>query len=208
MEVMKVTFVSCMPRPISEQMPHINPSRYELPAAADRDFEVLVINDAIDNVYAGEGKHIARIESGESVAENMRLMICNSQLALGENAAPGVFWVAGELTKAEVKVRCVAELQRARLQQLNWYRNLVREADDVWAKFHQHRTISDLQRFAAQCLSVKREWTISIEEAESALCPACGSNLPNPNVTICATCKTIINKIEHEKKFGNQLVSK
>jgi hypothetical protein len=199
-----------MPRPIMENMPHIRPSIYSVPEAKDKDFELLVINDGIDSVYAGDGKHVERIELGESIAENLKNMICNSQLANGENAYPGVFWVHGEHTKEDIKTKFTKELEKAKLVQLNWYRNLVREADDVWAKFHQHRTISDLMRFAASALKLNREWLINTEDAEAIACPACGKDLPNKDVTICATCHTIIKPEEHAKKFApkKELVAK
>lgn len=196
-----------MPRPIAEHMPHIRPSRYNVDAAKDKDFEILLIDDGIDAVYAGDGKHVERIELGENIAENLRGMLCNSQLGLGENACPGVFFVKGECTKEQIKEKYSKELAHAKLQQLNWYRNLVREADDVWAKFHQHRMISDLQRFAANCLQLKnRDWMAANFDVIN--CPACGANLPNAEVTVCKECRTIINPVEHEKKFGKQLAAK
>lgn len=205
-----VTFISCMPRSISEEMPHIVPSQFNLDAASDKDFEILHIDNAIDNVYAGEGKHIQRIVMAEEVAENLRNMVSNSQLCIDEKSGPGVFYVAGKLSKDEVRKEHVKKLQLARLRQLNWYRNLVRDADDVWSKFHQHRMIGDLHRFAASALAVKKEWAIMADDdLEQIECPACGKGLPNSNVTICATCHTIIKPKEHMEKFGiKELVSK
>lgn len=198
-----VTFVSIMPRPISEEMPHIIPSQYNLEAAEDKDFEILHIQNAIDNVYAGEGKHIQRPVMASEVAENLRGMVANSQLCIGDNAGPGVFWVEGKLTKEEVQKKHSKELSLARLRQLNWYRNLINDADDVWSKFHQHRMIGDLHRFAARTLNKVRDWSSMPDDFEdSVACPACGKDLPNPNVTICASCHTIIKPEEHAKKFA------
>lgn len=204
-----VTFVSCMPRSISEEMPHIIPSQYNLAAAEEKDFEILHIKNAIDNVYAGEGKHIQRIVPASEVAENLKNMVSNSQLCIGENAAPGVFWVEGTLDKKELKEKHIKLLAKARLMQMNWYRNLVRDADDVWSKFHQHRMISDLHRFGAKSLSLTREWSAmpTDDDLEKFPCPACGKDLPNAQVTVCATCHTIIKPEEHEKKFGLKQVA-
>lgn len=200
---MKATFVSTMPRPIMEHMPHIRPTRYQLAAAKERDFEILLIEDGIDSVYKGEGEHINRIELGEAIAENLRQMICNSQISLGEDACPGVFWILGDVGKKEIIEKHSDKLQKARFQQLNWFRNLCREADDVWAKFHQHRGISDLMRDAGRIIGLKnREWMASAQDLEFSTCPACGSNLPSPEVTKCATCLTIIKPEEHAKKFN------
>lgn len=197
-----VTFVSLMPRPISEEMPHIIPSQFNLDAAKDKDFEILYINNAVDNVYAGDGKHIQRPVFASEVAENLKNMVCNSQLCIGDNASPGVFWVEGELTKEEVTKKCLKQLANARMRQMNWYRNLLNDADDVWSKFHQHRMISGLHRFAATALNKNREWAESFDDVEAVDCPACGTELPNPNVTICATCHTIIKPKEHAEKFS------
>lgn len=203
---MSVTFVSCVPRPIHEDMPHIRPSLYHVEPAKDKDFEVLYIENAIDDVYAGEGKHIQRVVFAEEVAANLARMVTGSQLCIGEDAGPGVFFVAGKQSKDQIIKNHSTELAVARIRQLKWYKNLVKDADDVWNKFRQHRMISDLHRFAAGALKLNREWMLVIDDEFDQLdCPACGKKLPNKEVTVCAECKTIIKPEEHAKKFG-QLV--
>ena len=62
-----------------------------------------VIEDAIDLVYAGEGRHIERIVPALDVAKNLYNMVVSSQLCLGENAKPAAFFVEGKYTKEEIK---------------------------------------------------------------------------------------------------------
>jgi hypothetical protein len=202
-----VTFVSLLPFPIREDMPHINPSRYELEAAPKDGFSILHINNATDYVYAGDGKHVDRIVLAKDIAENLRQMVAQSQMSIGENASPGIFIVDGHLSKGEVAEKFGTKLKVAQIQQRNWFKNLVKEADDTWGKFRQHRTISDLHRYACGALALQREWNIDMNtETGPVFCPACSSPLINADVTVCATCHTIIKPEEHAKRFGKVAV--
>ena len=199
---MSVTLVSVSPRKIFEEKPHIRPSMYRVDAAPTDDIAILVIEDAIDYVYAGEGKHIDRIVLASEVAKSIIASHCGSQLVTNPNAQPGLFYVDGKLNKAEIKTKFKAEIDEAKKRQRSWFINIVKDADDLWQRFRQHRVISQLHRDACNYLNMKREWNITVDPDANILCPACGANLPHPQVTICGTCRTIIKPEEHAKRFG------
>lgn len=202
---MKATIVSAMPRPIeNEHKPHIEPSWYNIAAAPKDDIAILVISDAEDKVYAGEGRFIERPVFAIAVAKDIVDGFINSQLGISEGCKPALFCVEGEFTSGEIKTKFKNELLLAQLQQKRWFASLVRIADDDWARTRQHKTISDLQRDACKILNLERDWNVSEfnEVPESQICPACGSKLPNSKVTKCATCQTIIKPEQHAKLFG------
>lgn len=203
----KVTVVSCVPRAINENMPHIVPSNYSIPKVEKLgDFNLLVIDNAKDFVYQGEGNHIERVVFAEDVAKNLIRMVSGSQLSTGPEAFPGLFIVSKEVTNKQIiRDEYKEQLEQALEKQRRWFGNLVNDADDIWNRFRNLRMISELQRDACNHLNLKREWNVSIkfeDDPNALLCPACGANLPHKEVTICGVCRVIIKPEEHTKRFG------
>jgi hypothetical protein len=201
----KATVVSLIPRPIKSHMPGLHPEYYLIPAAPKDSYETLLVEDTFFYSYRLDGEHIRVSEPGERVAAAIVRDFISSQLGLEDGARPGLFFVTGEQAKDDIKFKFEKELAAARTVQNNWFKSLVRMADDSWKDNKKHKSISDLQRSAAMALNLNREWASAVIENE--LCPACGSILPNANVTKCAACQTIIKPKEHNAKFGS-LVTK
>lgn len=199
----KVTFVSVVPREIRLPQPHINPSMYVIPAAKNGP-EILIIGEATHFVYMGEGRQLQQTEPAYKIADALINQYVNSQLCIGEDTAPGVFWVPGVNNKEDIKKKHQEQLSRAYAVQKNWFTALVREADDVWTKFHQHKSISELQREACKALDLKRDWMIVPADENVKKCPACGSAILLDTAFVCATCHYIINPLlaEQAKKQG------
>ena len=66
---------------------------------------------------------------------------------------------------------------------------MIKEADDHWTKFRQHRMISDPQREAARRLGFTREWLI--REVSNTRCPAC-TTFNSPDAIVCVNCKCVL----------------
>lgn len=198
----KVTVVSMIPRPINEYMPHIQPERYLIAAAKFDDFEILVVDDAVDLVYMRDGEHLTRMVPARDVAEAIVRSIISSVPGIGENSRPGIFFIEGELDKDEIRQKYGLKLTAAKLQQITWFKSLVAKADEDWIKYHVHGMVPAITRDAATYLKLDREWMLDLAGEEVMSCPACGSKLPNKTVTKCATCLTVIDPARHEKMFG------
>jgi hypothetical protein len=199
-----VTVVSILPFAIREDMPHIHPNLYTMDPAPKDGFSTLVIKDGLDRVYAGDGKHVERIVLAKEIADNLVRMSTSSQMGVGENAAPGLFVLEGKVSPEAIKTNHSDKLKEAQVRQRNWYKNLLRDADDMWTKYHQHRMISDVHRFACTALGQQREWNVIIDTDNGPqFCPACGGTLPSATVTKCLHCQTVIKPEEHKKKFGS-----
>ena len=199
---MPSTIVSLVPRLVEEFLPGVNPGVYRIPAAKNNIPEILIVTDAWFSKYMLDD-HWDRIDMpSEMVAKDIVRMYSTSQVGYGPDAGPGIFVVPNKvLTKTSVLTECAEELEVAKKRQHNWFMNLIREADDLWARFHQHRMISDLNRDALKYLNMDREWRIAdFEEMNTKpKCPACYSILPAKDVPVCGNCKSIINPKKYKE---------
>jgi zinc-ribbon domain len=91
-----------------------------------------------------------------------------------------------------------AELAAAHARRLEWYQQLVAEADAMWARGHSYREISDMHRRAALSLGIDREWAFVPQKLIE--CPACGEKV-KPQVAICKHCGAVLDA-EKAAKHG------
>jgi methionyl-tRNA synthetase len=122
-----------------------------------------------------------------------------------EVAVPGFFWVEGAyeddpLDKGEGGMTAVEKLKKdhyktlleAEKKMVEWFRRLVRMADDDWAVLPQHQQISDIQRTAAKYVNVERPW-LATDVSESKRCPACRTIVQTASA-VCFACKFILDE--------------
>lgn len=196
------TVVSSLPFRLREEKPGLFPiGLYCLPPVKERgDIEVLVVNEGLYYRYIGEGKQVEQYEKAVVIANSVVNDYANAQLGVdfthedvADNARPALFWVYGAWSKDEVKANFKTEIEIALKQQNKWFGNLVKIADDDWARYHQHKMISDLQRYAAGALGARKEWlSPEIQANTMDMCPACKSMIP-AGAIICQVCRTLIN---------------
>jgi hypothetical protein len=98
-----------------------------------------------------------------------------------------------------VKVADVTEkIKEADARQILWFKNLVKMADDDWNKYRQHKTISDIQRYACGYLKLERPWLLDAEVvAALSECPSCFEKV-NPRAVVCAHCQYILDPARHK----------
>lgn len=197
------TVVSLVPFPIREPKPGLVPPIFEIAAAKEGDFELLLIQDAHFGVYIDEARGTLRVTSPAStVAESLCNDYIQGQLMRNEYAYPGIFWVDGKQTKESIREKYSEELTKAAMAQIEWFKLLVAAADDDWARYHQHKMITDIQRFAGKTLGLtgKRDWLVDmVPDMPKTQCPACGGTILQ-NIVICPHCSAILDK-ERAKQF-------
>lgn len=103
----------------------------------------------------------------------------------------GIFLCAGDSPSA-------GELAAARSRRDAWYSRLVTEADEMWARGHSYREISDMHRRAASSLGLEREW--AYVPRASRECPACGEKV-RAGVAVCKHCKAVLDEERAAKYF-------
>ena len=209
----KSTLVSTLPFKLTESKPGLNPAYYEVPAAEFGDISILVIED---------GFHIFLVPGTDDRTPPMRVTDTSSQIAksliddyisanlevdLETEAIPGMFYLDGPLTADIVKKAHKDKIEEAKLRTHKWFQRLITLADDDWAKYHQHKAITELQRSACNYLGLKREWNFNVVEMLANLCWACKSPV-HPEALICNQCKAIINSFEYEKRKNDFVLEK
>ena len=198
------TVVSLVPYQVTDTKPGINPYEYVVPPSNGIIPSLLIIRDANSPLYRGSDMpNFNMIFPGEEIAKSLVNDYIRAQLVYTEDSHPALFWVPGEEKDGNIVItKYNKELEKARSAQNNWFKRLIELADDEWSKNHQHKTITDIQRFACRSLGQtdSKEWYTSPDPVQMIKCPACMSMIESAAV-VCKNCKHVVNK-EQAKKLG------
>ncbi len=155
------TIVSVCPFDIKETKPGINPGTFQIKKAAKGDFSILVVGISKYGVYLdGDRGTLSVPELGERIAKSIVMDYVSAQFAIDDDAKPGIFYVKGRKTKEDIVMEYAPELEAARDMQDAWFRRLIMSADDHWARFQRHNSITDLQRLAAKYMGHTAPWVL------------------------------------------------
>lgn len=91
-----------------------------------------------------------------------------------------------------------AEISAAGARRDAWYKQLVADADEMWARGHSYREISDMHRRAALAMGLEREWAYVPQR--SVDCPVCGEKVKT-GVAVCRHCGAVLDA-ERAAKYG------
>lgn len=190
----KSTIVSIYPKLISERKFTIEPGLFEIPAGRLENPSILVVGTSSWWSYSGDTRPTIEVPiSSVQIAEAVIRDFSNGMLACDMvDARPGLFFIPGELTLAQVQLGYKSELESVAAKQKNWFMNLVKIADSLWARAGGNpMAISEEMRLAATELNLKEKpWLKDFHTIELVPCKACGS-LKNPLYPICSVCKSI-----------------
>ena len=189
----KSTVISIFPLIIKEEKPGVFPGRFTI-APCNGEPSLLVVGQSVHHIDVGEDRPqlempIASAEMARSIVEDF----IAAQIAVTENAKPGLTWFRGEVTPLELKTKQAPLIASLKATQRAWYLELVKMADDDWQRYHKHTVISDIERMAARDLGyVDKAWLIVPEQLMTSSCPACGTAIV-PTVVVCPNCRCIID---------------
>jgi hypothetical protein len=200
--MVSATLVYIAPCTIREQKP-ILPSEFYLEAGSFENPSLLLVGKGINDIYVGEGRGQAGPErsvirvpvEADVIAAAIVTDWMEAQYGVVlPDAVPGFFWVPGHVTVATIGKQLIEANERQKL----WFKNLVKLADDDWNKFRQHKTISDIQRYACNALKLERPWLLD-NEIVLALseCPSCFEKV-NPKAIVCAHCGLVLDEERHK----------
>lgn len=190
----KCTIVSIFPKDIDETKHTIEPGKFHIPAGTLQDPAILVVGSSswwkdIDVDQPMLEIPISSIQIADSVIKDYAngMLGCN----MGD-AMPGLFFVLGENTAMEIKMKYKKKLNESNDKQNNWYKILVRLADSLWSRTAGNPlAIWDEMRLAARSLNFNdKPWLKDFQVAELVRCKACGG-MKNPEYPICPSCKSV-----------------
>jgi hypothetical protein len=155
---------------------------FHIPACAKGEaYALLLITPRGDALDLGDNRRFPFTISAREIAEDI----------IQDLDVHGVFVCEAARPTAE-------ELDAARAKRESWYRNLISEADTMWARGHSYREISDMHRRAALTLGIEREWAFVPQQM--ADCPACGERV-KASAAVCKHCGAVIDA-EKAAKHG------
>lgn len=147
---------------------------FHIPARAVNDAcALLLITPRGDTIDLGDNRRFPYVISAREIAVDI----------IRDLEQHGIFVCAAERPSED-------ELAAAREVRDAWYRKLVAEADEMWARGHSYREISDMHRRAVIDMKLEREWAYVPQR--SVECPACGEKL-RAGVAICKHCNAVLD---------------
>jgi hypothetical protein len=191
---MQATIVSLLPYKLSGAStlkPGLFPSEYTIPAAYKDAPGIAVINNGQRGVYldSERGTELV-IVPGEVIARSIVDDYIISQPGQDQTCGPGLFFVEGAHKVEEILKGFKDQVEAAATRQKNWWKILVRLADDTWQQSHIIAQIGDLDRMACRQLGLTRDW---LDDSPDTIfnCPLCNTVLSTTSA-ICYACKVIL----------------
>lgn len=148
---------------------------------ADESHALVIVTPRGDAIDLGDSHRFPFVISAREIAVDL----------IQDLTQHGIFVCAGERPSE-------AELVRAREMRDAWHRQLVAEADEMWARGHSYREISDMHRRAALAMKLEREWAYVPQRSMD--CPACGEKV-RAGVAICKHCNAVLDSERAAKYF-------
>jgi len=205
------TVVSILPKAFRVYNATITPSLYEMPPGSYEKPEILHVGPASWWKETGENEPLLEIpDSSMIVADALVRDFIGGILGCDmAESLPGLFFIPGKLTVAELKIKHKDLLDLAKTRQDNWFNFLIDMGDVLWSSSNGNpRSISGDMRLAADMMGVKetKPWMQNYVAAKLVPCVACG-NLRNPEYPICPSCNTIVDATKY-KTLGLAPVAK
>lgn len=190
----RCTIVSILPKHIREIKYTIEPGLFNILPGSYKSPSVLTVGPSSWWRDIDVDQPLLEIPvSSVQVADSIINDYCNGMVGCNmTDAMPGLFFVQGEVNTEEILEDYRSPLEACYEKQQNWFKNLVKHADSLWARGNGNPLVlSDEMRLAAQELNLQdKPWLKDFKTFELVPCLACGT-LRNPEYPVCPHCKYI-----------------
>lgn len=201
----KATIVSIFPLMIDEVKPTLQPGRWIIPPGTYEKPTAEVI---------GPSSWWREVDSGQPLLEipTASILIADSIVRdycvglpccdMGESM-PGLFYVPGVFTSAQMVKDYKNLLDIAKRKQDIWFGGLIKEADVNWSRTNGNPlSVNGLMKMAAIALGIEdREWIKAYKNVSLVRCFACGT-MKNPLYPVCPSCRAIDPNFKGDIKFA------
>src|SRR6185369_11850581 len=128
---LKCTVVSLVPFELLEYKPGLIPPAFLIEASDGVIPTLLHVGNSLHYVYLDDTRGSLPVRGpSDAVARSIVNDYIDSQLGISDDAKPGIFWVPGEWNLAEINIKFKDQLEKAKVEQKNWFINCCRIADD------------------------------------------------------------------------------
>lgn len=193
----KATIVSIYPRRVHETKVTIEPGVFLLPPGSYDEPSTLVVGTSswwreIDHEQPMLEIPVPSVQVANSVIRDYCIGLLECDM---ESRKPGLFYVPGSFSSAEIKKNHKALLDLALVKQNEWFKRLVFAADVLWARTNGNPlAVPDLARLAARELNLtEKDWLRDSHTLELVKCIACAA-LISKAVIVCPNCKVIVDQ--------------
>lgn len=197
------TIVSIVPVEIREFKPGIFPGQFNIPACDNPDKPVFYpVSSSVTMFSVAGQKNPVPVETSSAIIASAICRDYNvSQIALGNDSAPGLAFVEGKCDLTSLTAEHPEVLPALKASQRVWYINLCKMADNDWERYKNHKAISTLEKIACRALKLDRDWLLDEYSAETlSKCKACEQQISRTQV-ICHHCRCI-QDIDRATKSG------
>jgi hypothetical protein len=192
----KSTVFSILPKRIEETKHTISPGTFILePGTYEKPYALTVGTSSWWKELDPEQPLLEIPVPSLQVADSIVKDYCNGILGCNMNdMMPGLFFLPGEVSVEKLKSEHNPLLDTVKDKQINWFRQLVKMADALWARTNGNPlSIGDDMRLAARELGMdSKEWLGAFQTVEIIRCVACGQ-MRNPQFPVCPNCKAVID---------------
>jgi hypothetical protein len=191
---MNCTIVSYFKKDIFRKHNGIYPGEFLIPAAKNDDPGLLTIGPSVHYVDGKEDMPPTKVTTdSRRMAESIigdYIFDTAHAIAPGERQ-PALFFVEGDISVPEIKAKYKPQIESAKKMQNEWFIELVKLADEEWARNPgRHTLIADNARLAARELNLDRPWMMEAEDIK-VNCKFCKTSV-DPDAIICFTCKQVL----------------
>jgi hypothetical protein len=192
------TVVSIFPLEITENKATIFPSRFTIPPGTVKKPGVLVIKPSSNWRDVDPERPIEIIpEPSVIIAKALVQDFANGLMECdGNGKVPGLFWVIGEKTSADILKDHQDLLEQYEQKQRNWFQSLCSLTDALWAERPNPRVVSELVKIAATELNLDKPWMRDFKDMKMSPCPACGE-LRDEMYPVCRHCHTVVDTVKY-----------
>ncbi len=175
----KSTIVSMIHKEIREEKPGLVPSLFIIKPGSMEKPSITHIHAAKHFVYLdGDRGSLPVRDASYEVARSIVEDYSSSQLCISEGVYPGLFWLPGEILVEQLAFPEYAQIvSSVKIAHMRWCNELIKMADNDFAKHRQHNVVSDFQRKVAEIMKAdprKHEWMGANNTLENESCPGCG----------------------------------
>lgn len=196
------TVVNIYPRDIHELKHTLEPGVFDIPAGSyEKPGLLKVFGSSWWRDFEGRDAKQPPFEvqtPSMVVANSIVQDYINGMFCFSPTQKPGLFYVPGDFNKSIPEHKKL--LDEAREHQINWYKELVKEADKLWARTNGNPlAISADMKLASKELNLtEKDWLRDYVTMEMIRCKAC-TTLVRAESIVCSNCKVVLD----EKRFAS-----